>query len=240
VPHPLLYDLDQRKPPPATTDDSMIDKLLGLHQSGDTYSAKVRWFDYGSKDDIWEPLETIPRNMVVRFLGQKKQHVPGYDWKTPTRQSRRQAGLTAVASIFMDHTWMPAIPRMHVTGDGATNANVSQTDLSTAAAIKEGIPVAWLKSILPSMTHNFTYDLQFALWHFLRHSHEYGQYKTVWRSSAQATLFGNDRSVPELPKGFLVPSVQHLDSILRRLVTTTEEATVVIPQRTNTSWYAWY
>jgi len=41
-----------------------------------------------------------------------------------------------------------------------------------------------------------------------------------------------------LPNRFLVPPVEHLDSVLRRLVTTAEEATVVIPQWTNTSWYA--
>jgi len=44
--------------------------------------------------------------------------------------------------------------------------------------------------------------------------------------------------VPVLPNGSLVPPVHHLESILRRLVTTTVEATVVIPQWTNTSWYA--
>ena len=51
-------------------------------------------------------------------------------------------------------------------------------------------------------------------------------------------MIGNDRSVPELLNGFLVPPVQHLGSILRRLVTTSEEATVGIQQWTNTTWYA--
>jgi len=77
--------IDQRKSPPATSDEYVIDKLLGLRQTGDSYSAKVRWFDYGSKDDTWEPLENLPRNLVVRFLRQKKKHVPGYEWQTPTR-----------------------------------------------------------------------------------------------------------------------------------------------------------
>jgi len=54
----------------------------------------------------------------------------------------------------------------------------------------------------------------------------------------QATLIESDLSVPALRNGILVPPVQHLDSILRRLVTSTEEATVVIAQWTNTSWYA--
>ena len=52
--HPLLDGLDQRKSPPATADEYVIDKLPGLRQTGDSYSAKVRWFDYGSKDDTWE------------------------------------------------------------------------------------------------------------------------------------------------------------------------------------------
>jgi len=87
----------------------MIDKLLGLRQTGYTYSAQMRWFNYGSKDDTWERLENLPRNMVVRFLRQKKDHVPGYDWHTLTRESRRQAGLTAVANIVMDPTGMPTV-----------------------------------------------------------------------------------------------------------------------------------
>jgi len=56
VPHPFLDGLDQRESTPATADEYVIDKLLGLRQTGDSYSAKVRWFDYGSKDDTWEPL----------------------------------------------------------------------------------------------------------------------------------------------------------------------------------------
>jgi len=238
VPHPLLDGLDQRKPPPATADEYVIDKLLGLRQTGDSYSAKVRWFDYGSKDDTWEPLENFQRSLVVRFLRQKKKHVPGYEWQTPTRQSRRQAGLTTVANIVMDSTWIPTIQHVLVTGDGVIHANVSWTYSTTAAAIKEVLPVAWLKSTLPSMTRNFAYDPQLALRHVPLLNREYGPYTYVWPKSAQATLIGSDPSVPVLPNGFLVPPVQHLDSVLRRLVTTTEEATVVIPQWTNTSWYA--
>jgi len=135
VPHPLLDGLDQRRPPPATADDYVVDKLLGLRQTGDSYSAKVRWFDYGSKDDTWEPLENLPRNLVVRFLRQKKKPVPGYEWQTPTRRSRRLAGLTTAANIVTDFTWIPTIQHVHVTGDGVIHAGVSWTDSSTAAAI---------------------------------------------------------------------------------------------------------
>jgi len=123
-------------------------------------------------------------------------------------------------------------------GDGVIHADVSWTDSSTAAAITEVIPVAWPKSTLPSMTRNFAHDPRLALRHFPRLNRVYGPYTYVWPKSAQATLIGSDPSVPVLPNGFLVTPVQHLDSVLRRLVTTTEEATVVTPQWTNTSWYA--
>ena len=134
--------------------------------------------------------------------------------------------------------WIPTIQHVHVTGDGVIHANVSWTYVSTAAAMKEVIPVSWLKSTLPSMTRSFAYNSQLALRHFPRLNREYGPYTCVWPKSAQATLMGSDPSMPVVPNGFLAPPVQHLNSVLRRLVTTTEEATVVIPQLTNTSWYA--
>jgi len=138
----------------------------------------------------------------------------------------------------MDSTWIPTIEHVHVTGDGVILADVSWTESSTAVAIKQVIPVAWLKSTLPSMTRNIAYDLQLALRHFARLNRVYGPYTYVWPKSAQAALIGSDPAVPVLRNRFLVPTVQHLDSVLRRLVTTTEEATVVIPQWTNTSRYA--
>jgi len=88
------------------------------------------------------------------------------------------------------------------------------------------------------MTSNYAYDPQLFLWHFPRLNRVYGPYTYVRPKSAQATLIGSDPSVPVLPNGFLVPPVQHLDLVLQRLVTTREEATVVILQLTNTSWYA--
>jgi len=120
-----------------------------------------------------------------------------------------QSGLIIYLSglIVMDPTWIPTIQHVHVSGDGVIHANVSWTDLSTAAAFKEVVPVAWLKSTLPSMTRNFAYDPQLALRHFPRLNREYGPYTYVWPKSAQATLIGSDPSVPVLPNGFLVPPV---------------------------------
>jgi len=238
VPQQLLDGFDKPKEPTATTDEYVIDKLLGLRRTGDTYSAKVRWFDYGSKDDTWEPLENLPRNMVVRFLRQKKKRVPGYDWQTPTRRSQRQAGLTSVTNVVVDPTWTPTIQHVHVTADGIIHANVSWAALHTTTAIMEVIHVTWLKSTLPSMTRKFAFDPQLALRQFSRLSCEYGPYMYVWAKACQSTLINHDPTAPTRPNGFFVPPVQHLDSVLRRLVSTTEEAAVVIPQWTNTSWYA--
>ena len=130
----------------------------------------------------------------------------------------------------MDSTWIPTIRHVHVTGDGGIHADVSWTDSSTAAAIKEVVPVACRKSTLPSMTRNFAYDPHFALRHFPRLNREYRPYTYVWPKTTQATLIGSHPSVPVLPNGFLLTPVQHLDSVFRRLATTTEEATVVVPQ----------
>jgi len=45
MPHPLLDGFDKRKRPPATADVYVIEKLVGLRQTGDNCSAKVRCFD---------------------------------------------------------------------------------------------------------------------------------------------------------------------------------------------------
>jgi len=48
--------------------------------------------------------------------------------------------------MVMDPTWIPTIQHVHVTSDGVIRANVSWADVNTDAAIKEVIPVSWLKS----------------------------------------------------------------------------------------------
>jgi len=219
-----------RQEPFLVDEDRIGGSAIGLRQTGDSYCAKVRWFDYGSKDDTWEPLENLPRDLVVRFHRQKKKHVPGYEWQTPKRRSRGQAGLTTVANIVMDPTWTPTIQHAHVTGDGVIHANVSWTESTTATAVKEVIPVTWLKSTLPSMTRNFAYDPELVFRHFACLNAEYGPYTYVWPKASQSTLIKPDPTESEHPNGFFVPPVQHLDSVLRRLVSTKEEATVVIPQ----------
>jgi len=84
----------------------------------------------------------------------------------------------------MDPTWIPTMQHAHVTSDGVIHANVSCADLSTAAAIKDGIPFAWLESTLPSRTRNFGYDPQLALRHSPRLSRECVPHTYVWPKSA--------------------------------------------------------
>jgi len=131
--------------------------------------------------------------------------------------------------------WIPTIQHVRDNGDGGVHANVSWTDLTTAAAIQEVVPVALYKLTLLALTRNFAYDPQLASRHFSRLNRAFGPYTYVRPKSAQATMIEADSSAPALPNGFLVPPVQHLDSIFRRLVNSTEMASVVIPQWTNTS-----
>jgi len=85
------------------------------------------------------------------------------------------------------------------------HADVSWTDVSTAATIKEVIPAACLKSTLPSMTRNVAYDPQLALRHFPRLNRVYVSYIYVWPKSAQATLIGSDPLYQCSPTGFWYP-----------------------------------
>jgi len=112
----------------------------------------------------------------------------------------------------MDPTCIPAIQRVHVTGDGVFHANVSWADVNSNAVIREVVPIAWIMSAVPSMTRNFTYDPQLALRHFPRLNNAYGSYTYVRPKSAQATLIGSHPTVPVLPNGFLLPPVPLLDS----------------------------
>ena len=79
VPLPFRGDED-RIGASAITDEHVSDRLLGIRSFRGTYIAKVRWFDYGPKDDTWEPLDNLPRNLVIRYLRQKKKYIPGYSW----------------------------------------------------------------------------------------------------------------------------------------------------------------
>jgi len=69
-------------------EEYVIDRLLSLRRKMGIYSAGVRWFDYGPKDDSWEPLENLPRNLVIRFLRRSKKKMAGYSRSTKIQHSK--------------------------------------------------------------------------------------------------------------------------------------------------------
>ena len=116
--HPLLDGLDKPESTPPVPDQYVIDRLLKLRQSNGIYSAKVRWFDYGPKNDSWEPLENLPRNLVIRIFRRKKKKIAGYSWSIPTpefRGTRRSPKFNQAESALLvtpqppDPKWSPTI-----------------------------------------------------------------------------------------------------------------------------------
>jgi len=151
---------------------------------------------------------------------------PRYRQKSPVRND---------PNVDVESTWTPTIHHVYVTADGVIHANVSWEDFHSRTAIEELIPVAWLKCILPSMTRNFAYDPELALRQFARLSSEYGLYTFVRPKALHSTSSKNDSDTSDNLYGFLVPPVQHLDSVFRRMVAANEEEIKVISQWTKSS-----
>jgi len=117
TPHPLLNGLNKPESTPPVPNEYVIDRLLNLRRTNGIYSAKVRWFDYGPKDDSWEPLENLPRNLVIRFLRRRKKRIAGYSWSIPTppslgtrRSPRHNQAETALVLLIPE--FCPGGPRL--------------------------------------------------------------------------------------------------------------------------------
>jgi len=65
TPHPLLDALDNPESTPPLPDEYVIDRLLSPRRNKGMYRTKVRWFDYGPKDDSRERLENLSQNLVI-------------------------------------------------------------------------------------------------------------------------------------------------------------------------------
>jgi len=103
-PHPLLDGLDTPESTPPVPEEYVIDRLLKLRQSNGIYRANVRWFDYGPKDDSWEPLKNVPRNLVIRLLRQRKKKIAGHSWSIltpPSRGTRRSPRLNQAGTALV-------------------------------------------------------------------------------------------------------------------------------------------
>jgi len=77
TPHPLLDGLDKPESTPPVPEEYVTDRLLRLRRSNGIYSAKVRWFDYGPKDDSLEPLKTFLGTWSSAFSEGKRRKLRG-------------------------------------------------------------------------------------------------------------------------------------------------------------------
>jgi len=127
-------------------DEYVIDRLLKLRRSSDIYIAKVRWFYYGPKDDCWEPLENLPRNVVIRFLRRKKKKIAGYSWsipKPPSRGTRRSPRLNQAETALVvtpqrqEPKWSPTILAVLSNFHGEIRITLNWVKISQSHSVQE-------------------------------------------------------------------------------------------------------
>jgi len=167
TPHPLLDGLDKPESTPPVPDEYVIDRLLKLRRSNGIYSAKVRWFDYGPKDDSWEPLENLPRNLVIRFLRQKKKRIAGYSWSIPTPPSqgtRRSPRLNQAETVLVvtpqrqDPKWSPTILGVFSSSHHEVRITLNWIKMNQSSSIQETLPICWVRLTLSERTRNISHD----------------------------------------------------------------------------------
>jgi len=199
TPHPLLDGLDKSESTPPVPDEYAVDRLLKLRRSNGIYSAKVRWFDYGPKDDSWEPLENLLRNLVIRFLRRKKKKTAGYSWSIstpPSRGTRRSPGLNqdetalVVTPQRQAPKWSPTILGVFSNSRGEIRITLSWIKINQSNSVQETLPTRWVRLTLPKRTRNIPHDPWLAPWRFAELSEWHGPYTYVWPCSA--SLQGND------------------------------------------------
>ena len=183
TPHPLLDGLDKPESTPPAPDEYVIDRLLKLRQSNGIYSAKVRWFDYGPKDDSWEPLENLPRSLVIRFLRRKKKKIAGYSWSIPTPPSRgtrrlprlNQADTALVVTAQrQDLKWSPTILGVFSNSYGEIRITLNWLKIYQSNSVQETLPIFWVRLTLPERTRSISHDPWLALWRFAELSEWHG------------------------------------------------------------------
>ena len=158
-------------------------------RSNGIYSAKVRWFDYGPKDDSWEPLENLPRNLVIRFLRRKKKKIAGYSWsipKPPSRGTRRSPRLNQAETALVvtpqcqEPKWSPTILGVFSNSNGEIRITLNWVTINKSNSVQETLPICWVRLTLPERTRNISHDPWLALWRFAELSEWHGPYTYVW------------------------------------------------------------
>jgi len=252
TPDPLLDGLDKPESTPPVPDEYVIDRLLKLRGSNGIYSAKVRWFDYGPRDDSWEPLENLPRNLVIRFLRRKKKKIAGYSWsipKPPSRGTRRSPRLNHAETALVvipqrqEPKWSPTILGVFSNSHGEIRITLNWVKINQSSSVQETLPICWVRLTLPERTRNISHDPWLALWRFAELPEWHGPYTYVW--PCPPSLQDNDapptpvtQGVGSEPNGLLLPSVHDLTTTVKDLMYQSTEATLIAPRWESAPWYA--
>jgi len=244
TPYPLLDGLDKPESTPPVTDEYVIDRLLSLRRSNGIYSAKVRWFDYGPKDDSWELLEILPRNLVIRFLGRRKRKTAAYSWSIPAPPSRgtcrsprlHQAEEALVAApLRSDPKWSPTVLGVCSNSHGEIRITLNWIKTNQSNSVQETLPTCCVRLTLPERTRNIPHDPWLALWRFAEFSEWHGPYTYVWPCPPSCQDDGAPpapitQGVGSEPNRLLLPSVHDLTSTVEDIMYQSTEATLIPPR----------
>jgi len=251
TPHLLLDGLDKHESTPPVPGEYVIDRLLKLRRSNGIYSAKVRWFDNGPKDDSWEPLENLHRNLVRRFLRRRKKKIAGYSWSIPTppsRGTRRSPGLNQAETALVvtpqcpEPKRSPTILGVFSNSHGEIRITLNWIKINQSNSVQETLPTCRVRLTLPERTRNIPHDPWLALWRFAELSEWHGPYTYVWL--CPPSLQGSDappapvtQGVGSEPNGLLLPSVHDLTTTVEDLMYQSTEATLIVPIWNRAPWY---
>ena len=244
TPHPLLDALDKPESAPPVPEEYVIDRLLSLRRSNGIYSAKVRWFDYGPKDDSWELLEILPRNLVIRFLGRRKRKTAAYSWSIPAPPSRgtcrsprlHQAEEALVAApLRSDPKWSPTVLGVCSNSHGEIRITLNWIKTNQSNSVQETLPTCCVRLTLPERTRNIPHDPWLALWRFAEFSEWHGPYTYVWPCPPSCQDDGAPpapitQGVGSEPNRLLLPSVHDLTSTVEDIMYQSTEATLIPPR----------
>lgn len=99
TPHALLKDKVNLTDRPSARDEYLVDKLVGVRAVDDDHQVKVRRWGYPSSDDMWLPMDEVPKHLVLRYLRAHNLKMPGYDWTPVKMMLRSQTRSQAHAAV---------------------------------------------------------------------------------------------------------------------------------------------
>jgi len=251
TPPPLLDELDKPESTPPVPEEYVIDRLVGIRRTNGIYSAKVRWFDYGPKDDSWEPLENLPWNLVIRYLRQKKKRIAGYSWSHPaptsrgTRRSPRhnQADIALVgAPQIQDPKCSSTIRGVLSTSQDKIRITLNWIKITQSKSVQEIVPVLWVRLKLPERTRNIPRDHWLTLLRFAELAEWHGPYTNIWpcpphSQDADAPPGPVTQGVVSDPNALLLPAFPDLTTTVEDLMYLSTEETLLAPTWETAPWY---